>query len=246
MNLRHFNYLCIKVDETTSTNDLMWNYFKEMPVEEGTFILAKNQTNGKGQKGNIWLAEPGKNLTISIAFTPLILAKKAFYLNIIAALALNKVLNNLGIEAQIKWPNDIVVNEKKICGILVENQIQGKTIQKAVVGIGLNVNQTIFSNDMNATSIANQIDQKLNIENIAKLIHEAIATYYSLLKVSNFKQLILLYYKALYRLNVPCNYSDDDGPFIGIIQGIDDYGRLKVKKENNRTKTYDIKEITYL
>ena len=246
MNLRHFNYLCIKVDETTSTNDLMWNYFKEMPVEEGTFILAKNQTNGKGQKGNIWLAEPGKNLTISIALTPLILAKKAFYLNIIAALALNKVLNNLGIEAQIKWPNDIVVNEKKICGILVENQIQGKTIQKAVVGIGLNVNQTIFSNDMNATSIANQIDQKLNIENIAKLIHEAIATYYSLLKVSNFKQLILLYYKALYRLNVPCNYSDDDGPFIGIIQGIDDYGRLKVKKENNRTKTYDIKEITYL
>ena len=116
MNLRHFNYLCIKVDETTSTNDLMWNYFKEMPVEEGTFILAKNQTNGKGQKGNIWLAEPGKNLTISIALTPLILAKKAFYLNIIAALALNKVLNNLGIEAQIKWPNDIVVNEKKFAG----------------------------------------------------------------------------------------------------------------------------------
>ncbi|MFD1552266.1 biotin--[acetyl-CoA-carboxylase] ligase [Putridiphycobacter roseus] len=246
MNLRHFNYLCIKVDETTSTNDLMWKYFKEITVEEGTFILAKNQTNGKGQKGNVWLVEPGKNLTMSVGLTPNIPAKNAAYMNVVAALAIHKTLLDLNIDAQIKWPNDILVNEKKICGILVENQIQGKFIQKAVVGIGLNVNQTIFADQINATSLANQIDKQSNIESIAKSIHLNLDAYYSLLKDSNIKQLTLLYYQHLYRINVPCKYADSSGTFIGIIQGIDAFGRLKVKKENNRTKIYDIKEITYL
>ena len=129
--------------ECHSTNDEASRLIQNSNVLEGTVVITGNQTAGRGQRGNAWFSEPGKNLTFSILIKPSFLSvKNQFYLNIAFSLGLFDYLKEvLKTEVKIKWPNDILVNGKKICGILIENHLQAQHIQHSIVGIGLNVNQ---------------------------------------------------------------------------------------------------------
>src|SRR5690349_7854438 len=134
--------------ECHSTNDEASRLIESSShVVEGTVVITDSQTSGRGQRGNTWITEPGKNLTFSLLMKPTFLnAQDQFLLNKAFSLGLYDYLNaTLQATVKIKWPNDMVVNDKKICGILIENQIQGQNIQNSIVGIGLNVNQENFS-----------------------------------------------------------------------------------------------------
>jgi len=244
MIFKHFTFNHIKLIETESTNSYLHNLNVKTKQVNGTVVSAINQTLGKGQNQNIWITEKGKNLTFSIITYPNIDVNYAFYLNIISSLAVQKALTDLKIESKIKWPNDILVNKKKICGILVENQIKGTKVIQSIIGIGLNVNQTQFDSLLNATSIHKE-DVKIEIEDILNQIYRYLDFYFNLLKESNFKILLNQYYSHLFWYNQIGDFNDEHSNFKALLLGISEIGLLKLRLLNQENKVYDIKDVSF-
>ena len=144
------------LESVNSTND--WSKEHMSQLLDMSVICAKVQTSGRGQGDHKWHSEAEKNLLFSILLKePSITSNEAFAVSAISALALVEVLSNYGIEAKIKWPNDIYVGDKKICGLLIEHSLRGSSISWSIIGVGLNVNQTEFPSDLpNPTSMAIQ------------------------------------------------------------------------------------------
>ena len=145
----------IKLNAIDSTNDYLKNLLDKKPVINYTVVTANFQNKGKGQMGGFWESEAGKNLICSVYLSnSIIKLSNQFVINIIVCLAIKKSLHKFNIpQLSVKWPNDIMSGSSKICGVLIENIIKNSSIQDIIIGIGLNVNQTIFKNSPNATSI---------------------------------------------------------------------------------------------
>ncbi|MCH5246090.1 MAG: biotin--[acetyl-CoA-carboxylase] ligase [Muribaculaceae bacterium] len=162
----------IHLDETTSTNSAIIQFEHDAPV----YLTATSQTSGRGQRGNSWESEPGKNVTMSILVTPRhVNARNQFAISRAVAVAITDVINpslaTVNKQAAIKWPNDIYVDNYKVAGILIENALGGDSIIRSIIGIGLNVNQTSFvSNAPNPLSLASITGRELDIDNIAEMI----------------------------------------------------------------------------
>jgi BirA family transcriptional regulator, biotin operon repressor / biotin---[acetyl-CoA-carboxylase] ligase len=235
----------IFMPECHSTNDLMLLLCQQEPAPEGTVIITVNQTAGRGQRGNRWETEPGKNLTFSLLLKPAFLAiQKQFYLNIFVSLGIRDYLTEQSRQkVHIKWPNDILINEKKICGILIENQIQGNSLVNSVVGIGLNVNQQLFTIDT-ATSLLLITGRTFDLSQSLDALMHFLEIRYLQLRGSKFELLKRDYLDSLFRLHEPHQFSDQHGRFEGIITGIDDIGRLTIQREQ-LVISYDLKEIWY-
>ena len=234
----------IQLDKVDSTNNYANELLKAGQGSCGTIILAHHQQQGRGQRSNTWTAEAGKNLTCSIILKPDLHPKHSFYLNIVVSLAVRKALSDLGLEAEIKWPNDILIKGKKVCGILIENQVSGDKIVSSVVGIGLNVNQNQMDDLPLATSILMEKNEQTDIEDVLNQIYGYVDFYLNLLMESNFDLLIKHYYQHLYLLGIPSKFKDDEGDFEGVILGIDEVGRLSIQRGDVK-KSYEIKEIIY-
>ena len=135
----------IHLTSVDSTNKYAATLLRKENIPEGTVILADVQTHGKGQGGNTWLSDKDLNLLFSLILKPDFLpAYKQFYLSMSIASGIHDCMADLGIRSWIKWPNDILIQDKKVAGILIENTIQFQNIQTSIVGIGLNVNQVTF------------------------------------------------------------------------------------------------------
>ncbi len=233
------------VPECHSTNTLALQLCQNSGPAEGTLVITPNQTAGRGQRGNGWEAEPGKNFTFSLILKPATLAlKDQFYLNIFTSLALRDYLTAIGCTTvRVKWPNDIYVGSKKICGILVESQISGNKFSHVVVGIGLNVNQQKFDTET-ATSLSVltgiQFDLQAELERLLKFLE---ARY---LQLREGKMALLMedYLKVLYGLNTPLSFEVDGVLAEGMIMGVDESGRLRVLIEG-RERVFGVKEVGY-
>lgn len=145
-------------------------------------VAVRCQTAGRGQGTNIWESAPGENLTFTVVLKDLdILPKEQSAISQITALAIVELLERQGIEAQIKLPNDIYVGTKKICGILIENSLCSNRIQWSIIGIGINVNQTIFPTSLpNPTSVALERScAELDLDLLLSSFHEIYSRYYS-------------------------------------------------------------------
>ena len=231
--------------ECHSTNTLALQLCQNSGPAEGTLVITPNQTAGRGQRGNGWEAEPGKNFTFSLILKPATLAlKDQFYLNIFTSLALRDYLTAIGCTTfRVKWPNDIYVGSKKICGILVESQISGNKFSHVVVGIGLNVNQQKFDTET-ATSLSVltgiQFDLQAELERLLKFLE---ARY---LQLREGKMALLMedYLKVLYGLNTPLSFEVDGVLAEGMIMGVDESGRLRVLIEG-RERVFGVKEVGY-
>ena len=143
----------IWLERVDSTNDEARRHISE--IDNLSVVSALEQTKGRGQHGNTWLSMPGENLTFSLIVKDFrIKANEQSAISQATALSLTKLLGRYGIEARIKWPNDIYAGDNKICGILIENSLKGMEIDWSIIGIGLNVNQTSFPEDLpNPTSM---------------------------------------------------------------------------------------------
>lgn len=177
----------IKLKEVDSTN----NYLKELlsksePLPEGTAIMADNQFAGRGQQNSVWQTEVGKNISASIYLKPSGLAlNKQFYLNMAVSLAVSEALSHFipqGIK--IKWPNDMYYLNKKLGGILIENTLTGSSIKSSVIGIGLNINQEDFAEDIShkATSVFRILHREVQLEVIMEKLFVFMEKYYLILK----------------------------------------------------------------
>ncbi len=230
-----------------STNDEMSSMIKKEDFSEGLVIYTDHQKSGKGQRGNVWLDEPGKNVLMSVLIKPsYLLISEQHLLNVVIGLSVIRTLAEHIEEKRLKlkWPNDVLVDNNKICGILVENTIKGDKLENSVIGTGINLNQKAF-NLPTATSLAIETDQVFNREDFMEKL--LIDIEYFLLKLKNGQKSLLLqlYHEKLYRKGEEASYRDMDGEFSGVILGIDNTGKLIVSK-NGSFKNYGIKEIEFL
>ena len=239
----------IKLDAIDSTN----NYLKKIILNEGiidyTIVTAKFQTEGKGQLGTKWESEHSKNLICSVYKKNInIKVQDQFVISALVSLALIKTLRKVNLSnSYIKWPNDIMSDNKKICGILIENIVKENYIKDAVIGIGLNVNQTIFNNLPNATSIKNLIGTSCSKDEILKDLVKNLEYYFNKLDKSSINSIFEKYEDALFRINKPSTFKNSKGEvFSGYIKGVSRLGKLSVMLEDNLVESYDLKEISIL
>ena len=231
-----------------STNDEANKLLQTGNIEDFTIISANEQLTGRGQRENQWHSEAGKNLTFSIITFPSFLkVSDQFYLSKVISLGIIDYLNTKEQKFKIKWPNDIYYNDKKICGILIENSISGSTIKNSVIGIGLNINQRNFPDYLpDAVSLSTITEEFYIIEeelqNLLSYLHKS---YKSLEKLS-FSEIDNLYHNKLYKLNQMSDFKDSYGIFKGKITGTLAEGKLIIQTEANQMRSYNFKEVEFL
>jgi BirA family biotin operon repressor/biotin-[acetyl-CoA-carboxylase] ligase len=238
----------IKLNAIDSTNDYLKQLSKVSTLENFTIVIANEQTKGKGQMGAKWISEPGKNLTMSILISDFkLMSHSIFDLNVTVAVSVLKVLQSLKIQqCKIKWPNDIMADSKKLGGILIENTFKTDGNITAIVGIGLNLNQTNFEHLPQATSIKCITGDNYSIEKIALLIRESLEDNLKQLE-QNQASLWDCYHQNLYKINYPSAFEDKTGKqFMGIIKKVSNEGKLEVVLEDDSIAHFEIKEIKML
>ena len=247
MNTLFLGKKCYKLNEISSTNDWLLNRISNQKFHEGTVVFTLAQTNGKGQRGSQWFSQPYKSLTFSVLLKPRFLSPKyAFDLSICVALALSDSLNKLRSGFKIKWPNDIYFDDKKIAGVLIENQMNRFVYQNAVVGIGLNVNQPYFDDLSNAISLKQILGLEFPVEKLMEHICESLEARYLVLRSGHFKYLKKAYMSNLYGINQLQYFTADNKKMYGKIINVLRNGFLQIELIDGEICDYDIKEIKFL
>jgi BirA family biotin operon repressor/biotin-[acetyl-CoA-carboxylase] ligase len=236
----------IYLTKCRSTNDIAAELNKKGTLQPGGLVLTDHQFEGRGQFGNTWESNAGENLTFSIFIQPgFLLPLKNFYLNIITSIAVVGALNEIGLKKfRIKWPNDIMFENQKLCGILIQNNIQDNKIKDSVIGLGLNINQVKFDPIIRATSLKKIFHKDFEINTILNRLVYQFEKAFLLLRSGNEKLLKEKYLSNLYWLNEMHTFRSSV-TFDGKITGVDELGRLIVES-NGKTKRYNFKEIAYL
>jgi BirA family transcriptional regulator, biotin operon repressor / biotin---[acetyl-CoA-carboxylase] ligase len=236
----------IFMPECHSTNSLALEVCQQSHVPEGTLVITDRQTAGRGQRGNTWESQPGMNLTFSVIVKPTFLAiKDQFLLSMITSLAVHNYLAETCNHAvYIKWPNDILIKQFKICGILIENQLVGEKLTNAVIGIGLNVNQQQFSVPK-ATSLSMVLHKKLDLQDVLEGLLSHLESKYLQLRQGKLKVLKEDYIKNLYRFNEHHTFQAGHDQFDGKILGVDEQGRLRVLI-HDQERDFGMKEISFV
>lgn len=243
----------IKINAIDSTSRFLKDLAKNEAIENFTTVVAEAQTSGKGQRNTQWHSAPGLNLlfTVFVDFQGLDF-EFAPELNFLVASVIREVVEKQTQEKgkiQIKWPNDILSYHQKMAGILVENSIKNKQIDASFIGVGLNVNQTVFPDFLpNATSISNIIGLECNKE---LLLTEILNKFKKVLTkkyiVLHRKEIKAMYLKHLYKYQTPTMFKDVVGKvFMGKITDVSCLGKLIIEKEDEQSYEYDIKEIRFL
>jgi len=236
----------IKLNAIDSTN----TYLKEMSSvslpQDYTVVVAELQTKGRGQMGAQWVAESGKNLTASVfKRLPAFNVTDQFYISMTVSLAIIRALRSFKIpRLHIKWPNDILSADHKLCGILIENVIKNNKLQGSIIGFGLNVNQKKFDNLPQASSMSLLTGIIYNKEEVLSEILKQLEVYFTLLEQKMHLEIKSEYESLLFRKNKPSTFSTPkDDSFSGIIQGVTETGQLQVWTEDDIIKTFDLKEV---
>jgi len=240
----HIKFKITQLESVDSTSNYVATAFAQGKIGHGSVILADKQTSGRGQRDSIWQSEGGLNLLFSILIIPdNMSASEGQSVMHCTTLALVDLLNTFGVVAKVKWPNDIYVGNRKIAGILIENQLTGSRISRSIVGVGLNINQADFG-ELNATSLFLEIGKYSDLKEVLlRFLHHFNEQWLSLC-ANNVKQLKSNYCALLLGLNDLVTFEDTNGEFIGVITGVDDLGRLQVKTEQGQN-VYDLKEIRF-
>ena len=235
----------IWIDKADSSNNIAVNLTKKKLINPGSVIALKEQTAGRGQKGNKWFSAPGYNLTFSIIINPELNPELQFYISKYTAISCFRFVSKYCNNVKIKWPNDILVNKKKIAGILIENNFQAGKIKQSIIGIGININQQNFNTITNATSFS--IENNSKKFDLKKLLNEFIFIFNENLdSFHNFRLIDAVYHKNLYLLNQKHLFKDkNENIFEGIIRKTTTTGMLEVFT-NKGVRLFDLKEITPL
>ena len=240
----------IIIDSTPSTNTLMAREFTD--AAHGTVLMATAQTAGRGQRGNSWESEPGKNVSMSVMLRPHnIAAAQQFCISEAVALAVAQTLDSRlapANTATIKWPNDIYVGDKKIAGILIENSLSGTHIDRCIAGIGININQQHFLSDApNPTSLIHYTGEATDTVAFAKEVADRILAFMDELEQDN-TSLHEQYMSKLWRRQGLYPYRDAASGeiFQASIDDIAPSGHIALLDSGGRRRIYAFKEVAAL
>jgi len=241
----------IFLPEVDSTNSYAINLLKNVNLPEGTIVHTNNQTSGRGQRGNVWNTLPGSNLTVSLILKPSFLSiKNQFVLYQIAALAcydvMAEMLDSSQFDIKIKWPNDIMIDNKKIAGILIENVVMNNTISYSVVGIGINIKQGEFDLKINATSLELLNHKNYEVQSILKKLCYYFEKYYLLLKNNKLETINQKYLEHFYGKGEWLKFEINQQLCEMQVKGISNSGLLLLSDKNGKEKEFDIKEAKWI
>ena len=232
-----------------STNQYLQNLLNEGIDIVDNIVVTDYQTSGRGQGKNVWESEDGKNLLFSIALDMSFLkAENQFLLTQIVSVTMINVLKKYLPEESlsIKWPNDIYFNDKKIAGILIKNEIRGMMMGTSIIGIGLNVNQTSFNEDLpNPISMKMITGNDFELEELLSAISYQLSTVNGQQQIFNFQFSTFNYTNKLYRYKQWALYEHEGQVKEMMITGYDQFGRLILKEKNDREVVCDLKEISF-
>ncbi len=253
---------------TDSTNEEARRHISD--IDNLSVLSALEQTSGRGQRGNTWSSAPGENLTFSIVLKfsipdnsseglPYVKACDQFVLTEIASVSVVQFLSRHGIETKIKWPNDIYVGRRKICGMLIENSVRGAHLSSSIIGIGLNINQRNFDVNLpNPTSMAlckpdMNFDIRLCLKEFIEIFKANVSRFISYGKDSDmlesYASLRNRYLSVLWLLDEPAYFYDvtSSRKFQGIIRGLSPVGLLQIEDcKKGRIQEFAFKEISYI
>lgn len=218
-------------DTLDSTNNYAANVFKKGDIKCGTVILADNQTNGRGQRDNNWYTEPHANLTFSFVISAEKLNSNAILKPILmSSIGLVNFLQRHNTKAQIKWPNDIMVNNRKIAGILIENFYTGKQLNFCVLGIGLNINQTDFDG-LSATSLAIEKGKSFPLQEILESVIYQLNLAFNSYHHAAYAEVLAVYNSLLWKKDQVVNFTHvaNASRHEGIIRSVDSEGCLHIE-----------------
>jgi BirA family biotin operon repressor/biotin-[acetyl-CoA-carboxylase] ligase len=239
----------IKLNATDSTNTFLKQLSSEEVLEDYTIVQSDFQSQGRGQMGSIWQANKGEGLMFSVLKEVSFLEFDAhFYISMVTALSIIKTLEKFNIpKLSIKWPNDIMSENKKVCGILIENSLKNKQFKDSIIGIGINVNQTQFDNLPQASSLRKMTGKVFNRDELLKSLITQLKCYFALLEEKEMHVIKKEYESYLFRKNKPSTFKDKEGNmFSGFIKSVSQTGSLQVLLEDAVLKEYDLKEIKLL
>jgi BirA family biotin operon repressor/biotin-[acetyl-CoA-carboxylase] ligase len=228
-----------------STNNYILENLKNNPLD-GWVVCADYQTGGKGQTGAVWNSNNSENLLFSVLYYPnFITPDKQFYLSMAISLGICDFINHFcHLNAEIKWPNDILINKKKVAGVLIESAIQKNTIKAFIAGIGINVNQTNFINLPNATSLKLEKKEDFGILVALKSCLNFIEMRYLQINFGSYDLVKKEYEEKLYGLNVDLPFIVGENKTKGTILGVKNNGKLLVLI-NNEKREFMNKEIQF-
>lgn len=207
---------------------------------DGTIIIAEEQTAGKGRLGREWYSPKGRGLWFSLVVRPNILPTEVHYLTIISSLAILKAIRGLGLEADIKWPNDIIIKGKKVCGILSELDSKNEMVNFAIIGIGINVNQEYFPQHLNkkATSLKIELGKEIDRILLLKDIIVNINKYKQLLLKKETDYLLSLWKERLTVIGEEVIVYDGKASIKGRVIDVASRGELVLKDNSGEVHTF--------
>ncbi|WP_179345473.1 biotin--[acetyl-CoA-carboxylase] ligase [Winogradskyella ursingii] len=237
----------IKLDAIDSTNSYLKSMATKTLPKDYTIVMAELQTEGRGQMGTNWQAKSGENLTVSVfKRLPGFNIEKQFYISMAVSLAVAKALKRFKIpKTRIKWPNDILSADKKICGILIENVIKNNKFQGSVIGLGININQKYFENLPKASSMHLLLGTVFNKDEVFSEVLKSLKFYFEKLETEKYAEIKSDYEKLLFKRDKPSTFKAKE-TFSGIIKGVHPNGKLMVWTENDILRSFDLKEVQLL
>lgn len=238
--------LLIHLDEITSANIYLKDLSNAKHLADGTTVYVDFQSAGRGQRGNSWESAKGENLLFStILFPKGLKADRSFIVSQIISLAIKEVLDKYTSDISVKWPNDIYWKEKKITGILIENEIMGDEVSRIILGVGINLNQEVFkSNAPNPVSLKQITGDSYKARDILTQIIDRMLFYYEKLESP---EVIKTQYKAsLFRKEGLYLFTDSDTTFLARIHDVEDSGLLVLETESGQIRKFAFKEVKYI
>lgn len=237
--------LWIELPSVDSTNNYAMGLIHEGLAQHGLTVRTAHQTKGKGQRGKVWETEPGANLSFSIIVKPGLLLTQSFQLLAATALAVRDELAKvLGDETKIKWPNDLYWRDRKTGGILIENVVRGRQWQWAVIGIGINVNQTKFKGLKNPVSIKQVTGKETDVLELAHVIQQAVLINCDKLQQQGFGEIFESYNLQLYKLQQSVRLKKGARIISTKVNGVNKSGQLVTG--NDVEECFDFGEVEWL
>lgn len=238
----------IRLNEVDSTNNYTTELTRQNGINEGTVVSSNYQTLGKGQRNKFWFSDKSQNLLLTIAIKPSFLnIDNQFVVSKIAALSVKRVLNSFGIgEATIKWPNDVMIGDSKVAGILIENSMKSNKIEWAIIGIGLNVNQLHFPEfHPAAISMKTATGRQFAIDEVRTALLNTFENYYLQVRNGNLENINYQYEKSLYLKGQKSVFSLNNkiSKELTILK-VDDSGKLVCSDSKAQLSTYNFHEIS--
>ena len=231
-----------------STNNYAMAKIRDGVAKHGDAWFTHEQTHGKGRRGKAWKGEKGKNILLSISVaTGFLTLYQQFYLSMAVSLGCMDLFKKYaGDETKIKWPNDIFWNDRKAGGILIENIIKGNVWQWAVIGVGININQTTF--DLETTfppvSLKQITGKDFDVVELAKELHTAVMNRYEELKKDGFEKMLIEYNQYLFSLNKKVKLKKSNAVFETVVKGVSQDGKLITVDTMERQ--FDFDEVVWV